>query len=141
MAVQGLLLYQVSPPPSQIWSHRWDLGRAKPGWQQDLVTCTEPRWPEQWKNDEYYLATHSTAHFVVYTCVDDVLIFALGDEELGELGLQTYLEIVVSLLSKMRKEGSRLSVRIREELSEYALVLSETVAPGGKVAYTVPPDE
>ena len=139
MSVQALLIAQMVSK-KRVWSIRWDIKRDST-WETDLLSTTTPLWPEHWKEGEHCVAFTKSGGFAVYTAVDDVVVYALGDEELGELALQHYLEHVTSILSALRKRDMHLSRSIVEEYPRFSTVLFDTVSPGGRIGYTALPDE
>ncbi|KAJ9441860.1 hypothetical protein DIPPA_35080 [Diplonema papillatum] len=135
MSVSALVLVQEGTG-KPLWSARWD-GRGADGWEQDVVADTRSSWPQQWKEGAFLIAGARQGGFIVCTSIDDVLLFAVADEDFGELPLQEYSEHIVHILSNMKKKEARLSRCILEEYPQYSVTLFDTVSPGGRVAYTV----
>eukprot|EP01063_Lacrimia_lanifica_P005502 TRINITY_DN1327_c0_g1_i1.p4 TRINITY_DN1327_c0_g1~~TRINITY_DN1327_c0_g1_i1.p4 ORF type:complete len:140 (+),score=65.95 TRINITY_DN1327_c0_g1_i1:235-654(+) len=135
MSVNSLLLVQADTQ-NQLWKMRWD-GKDVPNWDSDILSDPCIPWHEPWKDGTFYVAAAKGGGFTVYTATDDVLLFAQGDEELGELALQAHLETLVPILASMKKKEQRLSRCIADDHAAFTVALFDTVSPGGKLAYTV----
>ena len=138
MSVQAVLLIQMGSL-RKLWSQRFDL-RVDVNWETDLLAMSQPLWPEQWKPGEFF-ASSTKSGFAVYTALEDVVLYALGDEELGELGLQQYLDLAIHVVLGHKKKDTRLSRALLEDYPTLSTVLFDTVSPGGIISYTSLSDE
>ena len=121
----------------KLWSTRWDLKDGS-GWETEVM-ATRGLWPDHWKEEQYFVVPMKGGAVGVLTALDDVILFATGDDELSELHLEEYLHHVSKILNAMKKKES-LSKFILQEYPEVSTALFRTVSPGGRVAYTVPPE-
>eukprot|EP00667_Euglena_gracilis_P025006 EG_transcript_29102 len=118
---------------TRLFSRCWDL-HPEADWERTVIASTKPLWPEVFQKDDYHVA-YVGDRLVVYTLVDQVLLFALGTD-ISELGLQEYLKVVIAVLKEFEKKGSLAPKVIQENYAAVVTALEEVVAHG-RLAWTV----
>eukprot|EP00906_Rhabdomonas_costata_P006215 RCo009125 len=129
--ITGLLL--CTRDGIKLYSRRWDAC-SEVDWEWTLISATSPLWPESFATEDYYVSVFGE-QVVVYTQVDEVMMFAIG-VDISELGLREVLVVVSDVLRGFAKK-SLINARVVQENYGAVLVALEDAIWQGSLAFSV----